>query len=119
MHGLGMRGDVTSDIRPMIKQFYTPALYSKLVQDGEVLVVGVGGIGCLWAVEAHSGCPNLAELLLIDADESSFEGASDANCLFLDSGGEGRGATLFLQWRFTGSGMAWNQSPIFSIGQRS
>ena len=92
MHGLGMRGDVTSDIRPMIKQFYTPAPYSKLVQDGEVLVVGVGGIGCLWAVEAHSGCPNLAELLLIDADESSFEGASDANCLFLDSGGEGRGA---------------------------
>ena len=92
MPGRETRGDVTSDIRPTTKQFYTPAPYSRLVRDGEVLVVGVGGLGCLWALEAHSGCPDLAELLLVDADESSFEGASYANCLFLDSGGEGRGA---------------------------
>tara|TARA_B100000927_G_scaffold289695_1_gene286808 strand:+ start:412 stop:1359 length:948 start_codon:yes stop_codon:yes gene_type:complete len=76
----------------MIKQFYTPTPTSEPVQDGEVLVVGVGGMGCMWAVEAHSRCPDLAELLLIDADDSSFEGANKANCLFLDSGGEGRGA---------------------------
>ncbi len=76
----------------MIKQFYTPTPTSEPVQDGEVLVVGVGGMGCMWAVEAHSRCPDLAELLLIDADDSSFEGANRANCLFLDSGGEGRGA---------------------------
>tara|TARA_B100000575_G_scaffold64406_1_gene49389 strand:- start:32384 stop:33331 length:948 start_codon:yes stop_codon:yes gene_type:complete len=76
----------------MIEQFYTPTPTSELMQDGEVLVVGVGGMGCMWAVEAHSRCPELAELLLIDADDSSFEGANKANCLFLDSGGEGRGA---------------------------
>ena len=92
MLGQGMKEDDTSDIRATIEQFYTPAPYSELVQDGEVLIAGVGGIGCLWALEAHSRCSNLAELLLIDADETSFEGANEANCLFLDSGGEGRGA---------------------------
>ncbi|MFL2958959.1 MAG: hypothetical protein ACJZ5P_02785 [Candidatus Thalassarchaeaceae archaeon] len=62
------------------------------MNEGEVLIAGVGGLGCIWALEAHSRCSELAELLLIDADESSFEGAHEANCLYLDAGGEGRGA---------------------------
>tara|TARA_X000001036_G_scaffold228776_1_gene213802 strand:- start:6559 stop:7506 length:948 start_codon:yes stop_codon:yes gene_type:complete len=76
----------------MIEQFYTPAPYPRFVNEGEVLIAGVGGLGCIWALEAHSRCSELAELLLIDADESSFEGAHEANCLYLDAGGEGRGA---------------------------
>ena len=92
MLGPEMREDVTRDIPIMIEQFYTPAPYPRFVNEGEVLIAGVGGLGCIWALEAHSRCSELAELLLIDADESSFEGAHEANCLYLDAGGEGRGA---------------------------
>ena len=92
MLGREMREDVTQDIPVMIEQFYTPTPYSRFVNDGEVLIAGVGGLGCIWAIEAHSRCSELSELLLIDADESSFEGANEANCLYLDAGGEGRGA---------------------------
>ncbi|MBC94613.1 MAG: hypothetical protein CMB14_01180 [Euryarchaeota archaeon] len=62
------------------------------MEEGAILIVGVGGVGCIWATQAHSRCQELSELLLIDADESSFEGASTANCLFLDAGGEGKGS---------------------------
>ena len=93
MLGREMREDVIQDIPVMIEQFYTPTPYSRFVNDGEVLIAGVGGLGCIWAIEAHSRCSELSELLLIDADESSFEGANEANCLYLDAGGEGRGAT--------------------------
>ena len=92
MLGPETREDVTRDIPIMIEQFYTPAPYPRFVNEGEVLIAGVGGLGCIWALEAHSRCSELAELLLIDADESSFEGAHEANCLYLDAGGEGRGA---------------------------
>tara|TARA_A100000164_G_scaffold163321_1_gene144869 strand:- start:1128 stop:2123 length:996 start_codon:yes stop_codon:yes gene_type:complete len=92
MLGPETREDVTRDIPIMIEQFYTPAPYPRSVNEGEVLIAGVGGLGCIWALEAHSRCSELAELLLIDADESSFEGAHEANCLYLDAGGEGRGA---------------------------
>ena len=92
MHGREMREDVTLDIPIMIEQFYTPTPYSRFVNDGEILIAGVGGLGCIWAIEAHSRCSELSELLLIDADENSFEGANEANCLYLDAGGEGRGA---------------------------
>ena len=87
-----MKEDDTSDIPNMTEQFYTPSPCSEFVHDGEVLIAGVGGLGCLWALEAQSRCSELAELLLIDADEVSFEGAHTANCLYLDAGGEGRGA---------------------------
>ena len=34
----------------------------------------------------------LPELLLIDADENTFNGSSEAHCLHLDASGEARGA---------------------------
>ena len=92
MLGPETREDATRDIPIMIEQFYTLTPYPRFVNEGEVLIAGVGGLGCIWALEAHSRCSELAELLLIDADESSFEGAHEANCLYLDAGGEGRGA---------------------------
>ena len=70
MLGREMREDVIQDIPVMIEQFYTPTPYSRFVNDGEVLIAGVGGLGCIWAIEAHSRCSELSELLLIDADEN-------------------------------------------------
>ena len=64
------------------------------MDEGAILVAGVGGIGCTWAERAHTKCSELADLLLIDADEASFAGASAAHCLHLDAGGDGRGLSL-------------------------
>jgi cell division protein FtsZ len=38
-----------------------------------ILIAGVGGIGCAWAHQAHLRCQQSAHLALIDADESSFK----------------------------------------------
>ena len=61
------------------------------MDEGAILIAGVGGIGCIWAERAHSRCQDMSDLLLIDADENSFAGAPTAHCLHLDAGGDGRG----------------------------
>ena len=53
--------------------------------------MGVGGIGCKWSSRAHGRCQQLSELLLIDADESSFSSEFEAHCLHLDASGSGKG----------------------------
>ena len=62
------------------------------MKQGDLLITGVGGLGCVWAQNAHSRCPRLADLLLIDADEHSFLSSAEAHCLHLDAAGDGRGA---------------------------
>jgi len=62
------------------------------MHQGNLLVVGVGGLGCLWAERAHSRCSQFSDLLLIDADEKTFTGSPEAHCLHLDASGEARGA---------------------------
>ncbi|MDA7556248.1 hypothetical protein N8809_06400 [Euryarchaeota archaeon] len=61
------------------------------MHQGALLVVGVGGLGCLWAERAHSRCSQFSDLLLIDADENTFNGSNEAHCLHLDAAGEARG----------------------------
>jgi cell division protein FtsZ len=61
------------------------------MEDGTILILGVGGIGCGWSERAHHRCSELADLLLIDADESSFSSAQEAHCLHLDATGDGKG----------------------------
>ena len=39
------------------------------MHEGAILIAGVGGLGCSWAVAAHQQCLDLSDLLLIDADE--------------------------------------------------
>ena len=56
-----------------------------------ILIVGVGGIGCKWSSHAHGSCQKLSELLLVDADESSFSSGYEAHCLHLDASGSGKG----------------------------
>ena len=62
------------------------------MEEGTILIVGVGGIGCGWSQRAHDRCQELSDLLLIDADESSFSSAHSAHCLHLDASGNGRGS---------------------------
>ena len=62
------------------------------MNQGTLLVVGVGGLGCLWAERAHFRCSQFSDLLLIDADEKTFSGSPEAHCLHLDASGEARGA---------------------------
>ena len=61
------------------------------MEPGSILIVGVGGIGCQWSSGAHGRCQQLSELLLIDADESSFSSGFEAHCLHLDASGSGKG----------------------------
>ena len=61
------------------------------MEQGTILIVGVGGIGCGWSERAHARCSELADLLLIDADESSFSSSQEAHCLHLDAMGDARG----------------------------
>ena len=62
------------------------------MHEGAILISGVGGLGCIWAESAHARCSDLADLLLIDADEGSFLGSSQAHCLHLDAIGDGSGS---------------------------
>lgn len=63
---------------------------------GTILLIGAGGIGCKWAIQAHSMCPSdSADLLLIDVDADSFSGVNSAHCLQLSMGDQDKGsATL-------------------------
>ena len=92
MHGRATRDVDTSATSPVIKHNLNGSRHEGCRMDeGAILIAGVGGIGCTWAEKAHSKCSELADLLLIDADETSFAGTAAAHCLHLDAGGDGRG----------------------------
>lgn len=48
------------------------ALLVTIMESSNILIVGVGGIGCAWAYQAFQRCQQSAHLALIDADETSF-----------------------------------------------
>ena len=48
-----------------------------------ILIAGVGGIGCSWAHQAHQKCLGSAHLVLIDADDSSFQTGDEVHVLRL------------------------------------
>ena len=52
------------------------------MEQGSILIVGVGGIGCQWSGGAHDKCQELADLLMIDADESSFSSDHEYKVIF-------------------------------------
>jgi len=62
------------------------------VEEGAILLVGVGGIGCSWSSKAHETSSELADLLLVDSEESSFSSSIEAHCLHLDASGSGKGS---------------------------
>ena len=53
------------------------------MDSSNILVAGVGGIGCSWARQAHTKCSGSAHLVLIDADDASFTTGDDVHVLRL------------------------------------
>ena len=72
MLGHEMReGDTNASLLTIEHILNGPRLEGCRMDEGAILVAGVGGIGCTWAERAHTKCSELADLLLIDADEAS------------------------------------------------
>ena len=72
MHGHEMRDADTNAYCPMIEHNLNgPCHEGRRMDEGSILVVGVGGVGCTWAERAHASCTELADLLLIDADNQN------------------------------------------------
>ena len=53
------------------------------MDSSNILVAGVGGIGCSWAKQAYGKCHGSAHLVLIDADDESFTTGDDVHVLRL------------------------------------
>ena len=49
----------------------------------QILIAGVGGLGCAWAKGAKARCTSDTDVLLIDADDESFADAGSAHILRL------------------------------------
>ena len=60
-----------------------PRVQAEGMEEGELLIAGIGSLGCAWAKAAQSRVTNWVDLTLIDADDSSMEGVRHANCLLL------------------------------------
>ena len=50
-------------------KFIDVQLHGWLMESSQILIAGVGGIGCSWAKGAWSRCDSEADILLIDADD--------------------------------------------------
>ena len=48
------------------------------MQEGALLIAGVGSLGCTWAKAAHSQVSDWVDLALIDADNRSMDGVRHA-----------------------------------------
>ncbi|MDC3291407.1 hypothetical protein OAV27_02850 [Euryarchaeota archaeon] len=66
----------------------------EVVHDGSLLIAGVGGLGSEWAKRAHARCADECDLLLVDADDSSFEDSRHAHCLPLGDSSDAGCAAL-------------------------
>ncbi|MCS5533881.1 MAG: hypothetical protein NZ736_06460 [Candidatus Poseidoniaceae archaeon] len=54
-----------------------------MMEASQILIAGVGGLGCAWAKRAYEKCDRGADVLLIDADDSSLTGCESAHVLRL------------------------------------
>lgn len=57
----------------------------------QVLIAGIGGLGCSWAMKSHQHCQKMVDLLLIDSDETVLSKASEGHLLRLGEGGDSNG----------------------------
>jgi cell division protein FtsZ len=62
---------------------HDPPRSSRSMEEGELLIAGIGSLGCAWAKAAQARVTNWVDLTLVDADDSSMAGVRHANCLLL------------------------------------
>ena len=60
-----------------------PSCSSRTMEEGELLIAGIGSLGCTWAKAAQARVSEWVDLTLVDADESTMDGVRHANCLLL------------------------------------
>ncbi len=53
------------------------------MEASQILIAGIGGLGCSWAKGAFARCDGTADIVLVDADDSSFESCDSAHVLRL------------------------------------
>ena len=53
------------------------------MEASQILIAGVGGLGCAWAKRAYEKCDRGADVVLIDADDYSLTGCESAHVLRL------------------------------------
>ena len=61
------------------------------MESSQIKIVGVGGLGCSWAISSHNLCGELAEIFLIDADESLVGRYRQNEVCILGHGNDGSG----------------------------
>ena len=57
---------------------------------GQIVIAGVGGLGCAWAASAHRRCPT-TRLLAVDADDRSLRIGAEGHVLRLGHAMEAEG----------------------------
>ncbi len=70
MHGQEIPEDVIRDTLEGIKQNHVLVTY---MEGAQILIAGIGGLGCAWAKRAHEKTGQGVDLVLIDSDEKSFQ----------------------------------------------
>ena len=53
------------------------------MESSQIIIAGGGGLGCAWAKRAYEKCDRGADVVLIDADDSSLTGCESAHVLRL------------------------------------
>ena len=43
------------------------------MEGAQILIAGIGGVGCAWAQRAHLRAGQGIDLVLVDSDETSFD----------------------------------------------
>ena len=69
-------------------KFIEHQYYHQPMESSQILIAGVGGLGCSWAKGAWSKCDSEADILLIDADDESFSSIQQGHCPKPASNGE-------------------------------
>ena len=62
---------------------------------GQIVIAGVGGLGCAWAASAHRRCPT-TRLLAVDADDRSLRIGAEGHVLRLGHAMEAEGCAALL-----------------------
>ncbi len=85
MLGLVTLEDDIYGISKSERKFIEHQYYHSSMESSQILIAGVGGLGCSWAKGAWSRCDSEADILLIDADDESFSSIQQGHVLRLGS----------------------------------